>query len=238
MLCLGSGYLHFAHWINQYQFGCKMSSAHRILYFSNTKCNFLALHWTCDLFFKSCSVNIKIAHLTSKSLIFVLCLGSGYLHFAHWINQCQFGYKRSSAHRISYFSNTKCNFVPFPGTCDWFFKSCSVNIKITHLTSKSLIFVLCSGSGYLHFAHWINQCQFGYKMSSMHRISYFRNTKCNFGAMPGTSDQFFKNYSVNIKITHLTSKSLIFVLCLGSGYLNFCALDKSVPFRLQDVISA
>ena len=98
--------------------------------------------------------------------------------------------------------------------------------------------MLCSGSGCLHFAHWINQYQFGYKMSSVHRISYFSHTKCNFGAMPGTSDQFFKNYSVNIKITHLTSKSLIFVLCMGSGYLIFCALDKSVPISLQEIISA
>ena len=171
-------------------------------------------------------------------MIFVLCLGSVYLHFSHWIKQCQFGYKSSAVHRISYFSNTKCNYVAFPRNCDRVFKSCSINIKITHLTSKSLIFVLWSGSGYLHFAHWINQCQFGYKMSSMHRISYFSNKNCNFRAMPATSDRLFKKYSVNIKIAHLTSKSLIFVLCLGSGYLHFCALDKSVPIRLQDVISA
>ena len=106
-------------------------------------------------------------------------------------------------------------------TSDRFLKNYSINIKIAQLTSKSLILLLCSGSGYLHFARWINQCQFGYKMSSMHRISYFSNTKCNFGAIPRTSDRFFKNYSVNIKIAHLTSKSLIFVLCLGSGYLHF-----------------
>ena len=100
-------------------------------------------------------------------------------------------------------------------TSDRFLKNCSVNIKIPNFTSKLLIFVFCSGSGYLHFEHWINQCQFDYKMSSMHRISYFSNTKCNFGAITGTSDLFFKNYSVNIKIAHILSKSLIFVLCPG-----------------------
>ena len=114
--------------------------------------------------FKNYSVNIKIAHLTSNSLIFVLCMGSGYLHFAHWINQCQFGYKMSSMHRISYFSNKNCNFRAMPATSDRLFKKYSVNIKIALLTSKSLIFVLCSGSGYPQFAQWINQCQFGYKM--------------------------------------------------------------------------
>ena len=139
-------------------------------YFSNTKCNFGAIPGTSDLFFKNYSVNIKIAYLTSKSLIFVLCLGSGYVHFAHWINQYQIGYKISSVHRFSYVSNTKCNFGAMPGTSYRFFKNYSVKIKIAHLTSKSLIFVLCLGSGYPHFAHWINQCQFGYKRSSSHRI--------------------------------------------------------------------
>ena len=121
-------------------------------------------------FFKNCSVNIKITHLTSKSLIFVLCHGSVYLHLAQLINQCQFGYKMSSVDRILYFSNTKCDFLGFPGTYDRFFKCCSVNIKIAHLTVKSLIFVLCLGSGYLHITHWINQCQFCQKRSSVHRI--------------------------------------------------------------------
>ena len=173
----GSWISTFWHWINQCHFGYKMSSAYRISYFSNTKCNFLAFLRTCDRFFKSCSFNIKIAHLTSKSLIFVLCPGSGCILFAHWINQCQFGYKTSSAHRISYFSNTKCNFGVMPGTSDRFFKNSSVNIKISHLTSKSLIFVLCPGSGCLHIAHWINQYHFGYKMSSVYRILYISNTK-------------------------------------------------------------
>ena len=130
---------------------------------------------TKDRFFKNYSVNIKIAHLTSKSLIFVLCIGFGYLHFAHWINQCQFGYKRSSAHRISYISNTKCIFFAFHGICDRFFKSCSVNIKIAHLTSTSLIFMLCSGSGYVHFAHWINPFiiqVFKSKKSFFYKYSY------------------------------------------------------------------
>ena len=122
------------------------------------------MHWTSDRFSKNCSVNIKIHHLTSKSLIFVFCSGSGYLHFAHWINQCQFGYRMSSMHRISYFSNKNYNFRAMPGTSDRLFKKYSVNIKIALLTSKSLIFVLCSGSGYPQFAQWINQCQFGYKM--------------------------------------------------------------------------
>ena len=120
-----------------------MSSVHLISYFSNNKCNFGAMPGTSDRFFKNYSVNIKITHLTSKSLNFVLCMGYGYVNFARWINQCQFGYKRSSAHRILYFTNTKCNFEAFPGTCDRFFKICSVNIKIAHLISKSLIFVLC-----------------------------------------------------------------------------------------------
>ena len=124
------------------------------------------------------------------------------------------------------------------GISNGFFKNYSIDIKITHLTSKSYVFVLCSGSGYLYFTHCINQCQFGYRTSSAHRILYFGNSKCNFGVMPGTSDRFFKNCSVNIKITHFTSKSLIFVLCPGSGYLHFCALDKSVSIWLQDVISA
>ena len=127
-------------------------------------------------FFKNCSVNIKITHLISKSLIFVLCPGYGYLHFTHCINQCQFGYKMSSVDRILYFSNTKCILLALPWTYDGFFQSCSVNIKIVHLTSKSLIFVLCLGSGYLHITHWINHCQFCYKRSSAHRISYFSNT--------------------------------------------------------------
>ena len=132
----------------------------------------------------------------------MLCPGSGYLHFAHWINQCQFRYKMSSTHRILYFSNTKCNFLALPRTCDRFFKSHPVNIKIAHLTSKSLIFVLCSGSGYLQFAHWINQCQFGYKKSSANRISYFNKTKCSVGVMIGTRFEFSK-------ITQLTLKLLI-----------------------------
>ena len=80
------------------------------------------MHWTSDRFFLSCSVNIKIAHLTSKSLIFMLCLGSGYLHITHWINQCQFGYKMSSVHRISYFSNNKCNLGVMTGTSNRFSK--------------------------------------------------------------------------------------------------------------------
>ena len=139
---------------------------------------------------------------------------------------------------FSYFSNTKCNFGAMPGTSDLFIKNYSVNIKIAYLTSKSLIFVLCLRSGDVHITHWINQSQFGYKMSSVHRILYFSNTKCNFLAFPGTYDRFFKICSVNIKIFHLTSKSLIFVLCSGSGYLHFCALDKSVSLSLQYVISA
>ena len=126
--------------------------------------------WNSDRFLKNFSVTIKNVHLTLKSLIFGLCSGPGYLHFAHWINQCQFDYKISSAHRILYFSNSKCNFLASPGACDRFFKSCSVNIKITQLRSKSLMFVLCSGSGCLSFAHWINQYQFGYKRSSVHII--------------------------------------------------------------------
>ena len=128
------------------------------------------MHWTSDRFLNNYSINIKIPHLRSKSLIFVLCSGSGYLHFAHWTNQCQFGYKRSYLHRISYFSNTKCHFGVNPRTSDRIFKNYSVNIKIARLTSKSLIFVLCTGSGCLHFAHWINQYQFGYKRSSVHKI--------------------------------------------------------------------
>ena len=125
-----------------------------------------------------------------------------------------------------------------PGTSDRFFKNCSVNIKIAHFTSKSLIFVLCPGPGCLLFTHWITQCQFGYKRSSAHKILYFGNTKCNFDVMPRNSDRFFKNSSVNIKISHLTSKSLIFVLCQGSWMFIFCALVKSVPVWLQEVISA
>ena len=174
-----------------------------------------------DRFFKNCSIDIKIAHFTSKSLIFVLCPGSGCILFAHKLNQCHFGYKTSSTHKISYFGNTKCNFGVMPGTSNRFFKNCSVFIKIAQLTSKSLIFVLCPGSGCLHFAHKLNQCQFGYKTSSTHRISYFSNTKCDFGVMPGTSDRIFKNCSVNIKIAHILSKSLIFVLCPGSGCILF-----------------
>ena len=112
-------------------------------------------------FFKNYSVNIKIAHLILKSLVFVLCMGSAYLHVAHWINQYRFGYKRSSTHRKLYFSNNKCNFVAFPGICDRFFKICSVNIKIPHLTSKSLIFLLWQGSGYLHFCVLDKSVQFG-----------------------------------------------------------------------------
>ena len=112
---------------------------------------------TSDRFLKNCSVNIKITHLKSKSLIFVLCSRSGCLHFAYYLNQYQFGYKRSSAHKILYFSNNKCSFLAMHRTYDRFFKNNSVNIKITHLTTKSLIFVLCRRSGYLHFAHWINQ---------------------------------------------------------------------------------
>ena len=87
-------------------------------------------------------------------------------------------------------------------TSDRFLKNYSINIKIAHLTSKSLIFVLCSGSGYLHFAHWINQYQIGYNISSVHRISCFHNTKCNFGAMPELTIDFSK-------ITQLTLKLLI-----------------------------
>ena len=143
-----------------------------------------------DRFLKNCSVNIKIALLTSKSLIFVLCSGSGYPQFAQWINQCQFCYKMWSMYTFSYFSNTKCNFGAIPGTSDLFFKNYSVNIKIAYLTSKSYIFVLCSGSGYVHFAHWINQYHFGYKMSSVYRILYISNTKWNFLALPGTCDRF------------------------------------------------
>ena len=123
-----------------------------------------------------------------------------------------------------------------PCTSDRFFKNYSLNIKISHLTSKSLIFVLCHGSGCLHFAHWINQCQLGFKRSSARRILYFSNTKCNFIALPVICDRFFKMCSVNIKITHLTSKSLIFVSCSGSGYLHFCALDESAPIWLKEVI--
>ena len=126
--------------------------------------------------------------------------GSWISTFWHWINQCHLGYKMSSAHRISYFSNTKCNFVAFPRTCNRFFKSCSVNIKIAHLTSKSLIFVLCIGFGYLHFAHWINQCQFGYKRSSAHRISYISNTKCIFLAFPGLVIDFSKVARLTLKL--------------------------------------
>ena len=117
---------------------------------------------TGDRFSKNCSVNIKIAHLISKLLIFVLCTGSGCLHFVHWINQCQFSYKRSSAQRISYFK-IKSNFFFMHWTSDRFLKNCSVNIEITLLISKPLIFVLCMGSWSLHFAHSMNQCQFVYK---------------------------------------------------------------------------
>ena len=172
---------------------------------------------TSDRFLKNCSVNIKIALLTSKKLIFVLCSGSGYLHFAYWINQCQFGHRTSSMHKISYFSNTKCNFGVMPGTSDRFFKNCSIDIKIAHFTSKSLIFVLCPGPGWLLFAHWINQCQFGYRTSSMHETWCHGITKCNFGVMPRINDRIFKICSIDIKIAHILSKSLIFVLCLGSG---------------------
>ena len=105
---------------------------HKILYFSNTKYDFGVIPRTSDRFFKNYSVNIKIAHLTSKSLIFMLCLGSGYLNITHWINQCRFCYKRSSAHRISYFSNTKSNFGTMLETKDRF-------LKITELTLKLLI---------------------------------------------------------------------------------------------------
>ena len=125
-----------------------------------------------------------------------------------------------------------------PGTSDRILKNCSVDIKIIHLTSKSYIFLLCSGSGYVHFVHWINQCHFGYKISSSYRIIYFSNLKCNFLALPGTCDRLFQICTFNIKIARLTSKSLIFVLCLGSGYLQFCGLDKSVPIWLEYVISA
>ena len=130
----------------------------------------------------------------------MLCSGSGYVHFVHWINQCHFGYKISSSYRIIYFSNLKCNFLALPGTCDRLFQICTFNIKIARLTSKSLIFVLCLGSGYLHFAHWINQCRFGYKMSSVHRISYFRNNKCNIGVMPGTGNRFSKITQLRLKL--------------------------------------
>ena len=80
-----------------------------------------------------------------------------------------------------------------PGINDRFFKNYSVNIKTAHLTSKSLIFVLCQGSGCLFFSHVITQCRFGYKISLVREIYYFSNLKCNFGVIPGTSDQFFKN---------------------------------------------
>ena len=109
-----------------------MSSVHLISYFSNNKCNFGAMPGTIDRFFKNYSVNIKITHLTSKSLNFVLCMGYGYVNFARWINQCQFGYKRSSAHRILYFSNTKCNFLTFPVLVIDF-------SKFAHLTLKFVI---------------------------------------------------------------------------------------------------
>ena len=85
-------------------------------------------------------------------------------------------------------------------TSDRFLKNCSINIKIAQLTSKSLILLLCSGSGYLHFARWINQCQFGYKMSSVHRISYFTNTKCKFGAMPELLIDFSKITQLRLKL--------------------------------------
>ena len=87
-----------------------------------------------------------------------------------------------------------------PGTSDRFFKNYSVNIKIAHLTSKSLIFVLCSGSGYLQFAHWINECQFGYKKSSAHTISYFSKAKCSFGVMIGTRFDFSKIHQLTLKV--------------------------------------
>ena len=148
---------------------------------------------TSDRFFKNCSVNIKIAHFTSKSLIFVLCPGSGCILFAHWINQCQFGYRTTSARKIYYFGNTKSNFGVMPGITNRFFKNSSILIKIAHLTSKSLIFVLCSRSGCLHFVYYLNQYQFGYKRSSAHKILYFSNNKCSFCVMPGIPEWIFKN---------------------------------------------
>ena len=108
---------------------------------------FGVMHVINDRFSKNCSVNIKIAHYTSKSLIFVLCPGSECILFSHSINQCQFGYKTPSAHRISYFNNINHNLCVMPGTSDRFFKNCSIDIKIAHFTSKSLIFVLCPGPG-------------------------------------------------------------------------------------------
>ena len=75
-----------------------------------------------------------------------------------------------------------------PWTSDRFLKNYSFNIKSIHLTSKSLVFVLCSESGCLHFANWINQCKFRYKMSQ--------------GVMHWTSDGF-------LKIPQLTLKLLI-----------------------------
>ena len=85
---------------------------------------FLPIHITCinDIFFKNCSVNIKIPHLISKSLIFVLCQGSGCQLFLNQLNQYQFGFKRLSTDRLSYLSNSKCNF--------------GVELKINDLFSK------------------------------------------------------------------------------------------------------
>ena len=88
------------------------------------------MRWTSDRFLKNFSVNIKIIHLTSKSLIFVLCSGSGYLQFAHWIIQCLFAYKKSSAQRISYFSKTKCIFSDMIGTRFDFSKMAQLTLKL------------------------------------------------------------------------------------------------------------
>ena len=138
-------------------------------------------------------------------------MGSGCTPFAYWINQRRFCYRTSSPHNILYFSNTNCDFGVIPWTSDRFFKNYSIDIKIAHFTWKALMFVVCQGSGCILIVHWINQCQLCHRASSTHKILYFSNTKRYFGVITWINDRFLKNYSIHIKITHFTSKSLIFV---------------------------
>ena len=53
VLCPGSGCILFAHWVNQYQFAHRKSSAQKILYFSNIKCGFGVMSGTSDRFLKN-----------------------------------------------------------------------------------------------------------------------------------------------------------------------------------------